>query len=143
MVIRIVARLLVLAAAIWLTAWLVPNVTVDGGFLTYLWIALLFALVNAFIGPVLRVIAFPLTVLTLGLFALVVNAALVGLTAKLSSDFDIDGFWTAVLAALLISVFSAVLNLLLPDRARRRPGRSGRPDRPGRPGRGDGYSARE
>jgi putative membrane protein len=116
MLIRIVFRLLVLAAAIWLTAWLLPNVTVHGGFFTYLWIALLFALVNAFIGPILRLIAFPLTVLTLGLFALVVNAALVGITAKLSHDFNIDGFWTAVLAAILISVFSAVLNVFVPDR---------------------------
>jgi len=113
--IRIVLRLLVLAAAIWVAAWLLPDVTVRGGFVTYLWIALLFALVNAFVGPILRLISFPLTVLTLGLFALVVNAALVGLTAKLSGDFDIDGFWTAVLAAVVISVVSAALNLLVPD----------------------------
>jgi putative membrane protein len=114
--VRIAFRLLVLAGAIWLTAWLLPNVTVHGGFFTYLWIAVLFALVNGFIGPILRLVAFPLTILTLGLFALVVNAALVGITAKLSHDFSIDGFWPAVLAAILISVFSAVLNMLVPDR---------------------------
>lgn len=116
MLIRIVLKLLVLTAAIWLTAWLLPDVTVRGGFLTYLWIAVLFALVNAVIGPILRIVAFPLTVLTLGLFALVVNAALVGITAKLSANFDIDGFWPAVFAAILIAVFSALLNLLVPDR---------------------------
>jgi putative membrane protein len=116
MLTRIALRLLVLAGAIWLTAWLLPNVHVRGGFFTYLWIALLFSLVNMFIGPVLRLIAFPLTILTLGLFALVVNAALVGITAKLSPDFNIRGFWSAVLAAILISVFSAVLNLFVPER---------------------------
>jgi putative membrane protein len=116
MLTRIVLRLLVLTGAIWLTAWLLPNVTVHGGFFTYLWIAVLFALVNMFIGPILRLVALPLTILTLGLFALVVNAGLVGITAKLSKDFNIDGFWSAVLAAILISVFSAVLNLFVPDR---------------------------
>ncbi len=113
MLIRIAVRLLVLAAAIWLTAWLLPDVTVDGGFFTYLWIALLFAVVNAVLGPILHLLALPITAITLGLFALVVNAALVGITAALSSDFSIDGFFTAVLAALLISVFSWAMNLLV------------------------------
>jgi putative membrane protein len=116
MLIRIVMKLLVLAAAIWLTAWLLPNVTVTGGFFTYLWIAVLFALVNVFIGPILHLVALPLTILTLGLFSLVVNAALVGITAALSKNFSVDGFWVAVLAALLISIFSAVLNVFVPDR---------------------------
>ena len=114
MLIRIAIRLVVLAVAIWLTAWLLPDVTVEGGVFTYLWIALLFALVNAFLGPILHLIALPITALTLGLFALVVNAALVGITAALSSDFSIDGFFTAVAAALLISIFSWVINLFIP-----------------------------
>lgn len=113
MLIRILLRLLVLAAAIWLTTWLLPGVNVDGGFLTYLWIALLFALVNAILGPILHLLALPITAITLGLFALVVNAALVGITAALSSDFSIDGFFTAVVAAILISIFSWVMNLFV------------------------------
>lgn len=116
MLIRIVLRVFVLAAAIWLTAWLLPDVTVDGGVFTYLWIAFLFAVVNAVLGPILHLLALPITVITLGLFALVVNAALVGITAALSADFSIDGFFTAVVAAILIAVFSAVLNLLVPDK---------------------------
>lgn len=116
MLTRILLRLLVLAGAIWLTAWLLPDVHVRGGFVTYLWIAVLFSLVNMFIGPILRLIALPFTIVTLGLFALVVNAALIGITARLSTDFNIRGFWTAVLAAILIAVFSAVLNLFVPDR---------------------------
>jgi len=122
MLTRIALRLLVLAAAIWLTAWLVPGVHVRGGFLTYLWIALLFSLVNMFIGPILRLIALPLTILTLGLFAIVVNAALVGITAKLSKDFNIHGFWPAVFAAILIAVFSAALNMFVPDHRSRKLG---------------------
>jgi putative membrane protein len=115
MLIRFLIRLALLACAIGLTAWLLPDVTIEGGVFTYLWIALLFALVNAILGPILHLLALPITVLTLGLFALVVNAALLGLTALLSPDFQIDGFFTAVFAALLISVFSWLINLFVRD----------------------------
>ena len=110
---RLVRRVAILTAAIGITAWLLPGFNVTGGFFAYVWIAVLFGAVNAVIGPVLRVIAFPITVLTLGLFALVVNAALIGITAKLSSHLAIDGFWIAVLSALLISIFSAIGNRLI------------------------------
>ena len=116
MLIRMLLRLGILAVAIGLTAWLVPDVTVDGGFLTYVWIALIFSLVNLIIGPIIRLITLPLNVVTLGLFALVVNAALLGITAALTDDFGIDGFWTAILAAAVVSVISTVLTLLIPDR---------------------------
>ena len=115
MLLRILLRLVVLACAIGLTTWLLPDVDVDGGVFTYLWIALLFAAVNAVLGPILHLIALPITALTLGLFALVVNAALLGITALLTDDLDIDGFFTAVVAALLISLFSWLLNLLVRD----------------------------
>lgn len=118
MLIRILLRLLVLAAAIGLASWIVPGLNVSGGFFTYLWVALLFAIVNAVLGPILHIISLPLTILTLGLFALVVNAALLGITAAISSHLSVDGFWTAILAAILISIFSAILGLLLPDRRR-------------------------
>jgi putative membrane protein len=108
-------RLVVLAAAIGLTAWVLPGFNVSGGFLTYLWVAVIFAIVNVFLGPVLHLIALPVTVLTLGLFALVVNAGLVGITAWISSDLSVDGFWAALVAAILISLFSAVLNLVVRD----------------------------
>src|ERR1700712_8320 len=115
MVIKLLLRWLVLALAIWLAAWIVPGIHVSGGWATYLWVALLFGLVNAVLGPVLRVLAFPLTLLTLGLFALVVNAALVGITAKLTVHLDVDGFWAAVLGALIISLVSTVLNRVVRD----------------------------
>ena len=113
MLIRILVRLVVLACAIGLTTWLLPNVDITGGVFTYLWIALLFALVNAILGPILHLIALPITALTFGLFALVVNAGLVGITAALSSDFNIDGFFAAVFAAILISLFSWLMNLFV------------------------------
>jgi putative membrane protein len=103
-----------LSVAIALTAWLLPGVDVTGGFLTYLWVAVIFSLVNVILGPLLHLLALPITMITLGLFALVVNAALVGITAWISDDLSVDGFLPAFVAAILISVFSALLSLLTP-----------------------------
>lgn len=112
----LLVRLLVVAAAFWVTAWLVPGFEVDGGFFTYLWVALLFGVVNAVLGPILHLISLPLTVLTLGLFALVVNAVILAAVAGLSSKLDVGGFGWTILAALVISIVSAVLGALT-DRA--------------------------
>ncbi|PKH41054.1 hypothetical protein CXG46_10765 [Nocardioides alpinus] len=112
---NLLLRLVVLAAAIALTTAIVPDMDVDGGVLTYFWIALLFAIVNVTLGLVLHLLALPLTILTLGLFALVVNGVLLLVTDWLSRDLQVDGFFTAILAALIIAVITAVLHVLLPD----------------------------
>lgn len=114
MIVRLLIRWVLLAVAIALTAWLLPGFDVDGGFLTYLWIAVIFSFVNVILGPILHLLSLPITVITLGLFALVVNAALVGITAWLSDDLSVDGFVPAFFAAILIAVFSAFLSLLAP-----------------------------
>jgi putative membrane protein len=116
MIVRLLLKLVALAVAIAIATSLVSGIDVSGGAATYLWVAFLLALVNIFIGPIVRLISLPLTILTLGLFALVINAALLGLTAWLSSDLSIDGFWAAFLAALIISICTAVFDLLIPDR---------------------------
>jgi putative membrane protein len=72
------------------------------------------------IGTVLRVVTLPLTILTLGLSALLVNAALVGITAGLTDYMSVSGFWAALFAGLLIAIFSMVLNALLHPRRRDR-----------------------
>jgi putative membrane protein len=112
-VIRLIVRLLVLAAAIAVTAWLLPGFDVTGGFFTYLWIAAIYAVVNIVLGPLLHLISLPVTVLTLGLFAFVVNAALVGITAALTDHLSVSSFWVALFAAIIITLVSAVLRLLL------------------------------
>ena len=71
---------------------------------TYLWIGLLFGIVNAVVGPILRLVAFPFVVLTLGLFLLLVNAALLGLTAAITDRLDLSGFVPAVLGGLVLAV---------------------------------------
>ena len=103
----------VLAAAIALTAALVPSVDVQGGFFTLLWVALLFGLVNALIGPLLRLISLPFTLMTFGLFALVLNAVLLMLTAGLSDNLSVGGFFPSVLAAFLIALISTIIGFVV------------------------------
>jgi len=99
-----------LAVAFAVTEWLVPAVDVDGGVLTYIGVAALFGLVNALIGSVLRLLSIPLLLITFGLFALVINAALLGITAGLTDVLDVGGFFSTVVAAFLISVVSAAVS---------------------------------
>ena len=80
---------------------------------TYLWIGLLFGVVNAIVGPVLRLLSLPFVVLTLGLFLLVVNAALLGLTAALSDRLTINGFGTALVGGLILAVVSWLADQVL------------------------------
>ncbi len=75
-----------------------------GEYGTYLWIGLIFGVVNAIVGPILRLLSLPFVVLTLGLFLLVVNAALLGLTAAISDRLTVDGFGTAVLGGLILAL---------------------------------------
>ena len=84
-----------------------------GEFGTYLWIGLIFGVVNAIVGPLLRLLSLPFVVLTLGLFLLVVNAALLGLTAALSDRLTVDGFGTAVLGGLILAVVGWLADQLL------------------------------
>jgi putative membrane protein len=100
---RLIGKFLVIAGAVWLAAYFVPGVLVAGGVVSYLVIALIFALVNVFVRPLLKLLAFPLLLLTLGLFLIVINAAMFGLTALLTDRLDLDGIAPAVIGSLIIS----------------------------------------
>jgi putative membrane protein len=100
---RLIARFLVVAAAVWLVARYVPGIRVLEGVSSYFVIALIFAVVNVLVKPVLKLLSFPLLLLTLGLFLLVINAALFGLTALLTDRLEVDGITPAVIASLVIS----------------------------------------
>jgi putative membrane protein len=97
------------AIAIWVATLLISGIHVYGGALTYLWIGVLFGVVNAVLGSILRLFTLPLVVLTLGLFSLIISTAMLALTAALSSKLDIDNFGAAFLAALVVAVVSAVV----------------------------------
>ncbi|MEU6392477.1 phage holin family protein [Streptomyces sp. NPDC046939] len=87
---------------------------------TLILVALLFGLVNWLVKPVVKVLTFPLFILTLGLITLVVNALMLLLTSwladKLDLSFHVEGFWTAVLGGLIISIVSWALNVVLPEK---------------------------
>jgi putative membrane protein len=101
----------VLAGAFAVTAWLLAGVDVSGGVWGYIWVSLLFGIINLFIGTILRIITLPLTLLTFGLFLIIVNALLLQITDALSSHFTIDEFWwTAIWAAIILTLATMVLD---------------------------------
>jgi membrane protein len=122
MLFRVLVNWLVIAAAVWAATAVVPGIDVPGGFFTYLFVSLLLGLVNAILGPLLHLIALPLSVLTLGLSALVVNGILLAVTAGLSTRLDIAGLGSAILGALVIAVVTTVLELVLRPVTRERAG---------------------
>ncbi len=109
----ILVRWVVLAVAFAVTAWLIDGMTIHGGVTAYLWLALLFGVVNALLGTIVRLLTLPLTIITLGLFSIVVNALMLVVTDALSKSLSIDRFfWTAILAAITLSIVSVILDVL-------------------------------
>jgi putative membrane protein len=97
-----------LAFSMWIATLVVPGITVAGGVTTYLWVALLFGLINSVFGSIIKVLTFPVSIVTFGLFLLVVNAAMLSLTARWSEKLEVTGFWSALFASLIISVITTV-----------------------------------
>ena len=110
-------RLLVVALGLWLASELVPGIAIHGAG-TLLGAALLLGIVNASVRPLLIVLTFPITVLTLGLFLLVVNAAMLGLVAWVFDNFTIAGFWPAVFGAIVVSVTGWLASYFIGPRGR-------------------------
>jgi putative membrane protein len=119
---RFLVRLLVNAAALWVATRIVPGVTYSGGVLPMLVVALVFGIVNAVIGTAAKILTFPIILLTLGIFILVINGLMLMLTSVLSSalelGFHVRGFWAAFWGALVVSVVSTLLSLLVRDSRR-------------------------
>lgn len=112
------------AGALAIAVWLLDKITLTGDSTgkkagTLIVVALLFGLVNFLVKPIVKVLTFPLFILTLGLITLVVNALMLLLTSwladKLDLSFHVEGFWTAVLGGLIISIVSWALHVVLPD----------------------------
>ncbi|MDX2527796.1 phage holin family protein [Streptomyces europaeiscabiei] len=112
------------AGALAVAVWLIDKITLTGDSTgkevgTLLLVALVFGLVNAVVKPLVQLLTLPLFILTLGLFTLIVNALMLLLTSWLADvldlSFHVEGFWTAVLGGLIISIISWALSLVLPD----------------------------
>ena len=106
-----ITRLIVGVLAVLISAWLLPGVHVDG-VLTAILVALVISFLNAFVRPVLILLTIPVTIFTLGLFLLVINALLILLCDKIVDGFSVSGFWTALAFSLILSLVSAVLQSL-------------------------------
>lgn len=112
-----IVRWLITAAAVWVAAELVGGIHLEGWKSTLL-VALILGLLNVYLKPLLIVLGLPALVLSLGLFLIVINTALLGLTAWIAGKFDsihfaIDGFWDALFGAIIISIVSWLLSMLI------------------------------
>jgi putative membrane protein len=110
-------RWLILAVAVWVAAEIVPGIHLDGWESTVI-VALILSLLNMFVKPLLVAISLPVTILTLGLFLIIINTAMLGLTAWIAGQmddlrFDIDDFWAALVGAIIISIVSFVLGIFI------------------------------
>src|SRR5688572_32889904 len=112
--IQLIIRLLLSALGVMLVAYLVPGIAVAS-----FWIALIAAIiigvVNALVRPLLHLIALPITILTLGLFSLIINAACFGLAAWLVPGFSVAGFGPAFFGALAFAIYGWLINVLITD----------------------------
>ena len=126
---RFLGHLVIVAAALWLTSLILPGMHLgDGGaslvsqILTVLAIALVFAIVDAIVRPILALLTLPITCLTLGLFLLVINALMLLLTAWLAGLLGLplafDSFWWALLAGVIVGILSSIFESILGSASR-------------------------
>ena len=112
-------QLVVNAAALWVATQLVPGVSYQGGAGPFLVVALIFGIINTTLRPITKLLTCPLILVTLGLFALVVNGLMLWLTSTLAAQFGINfhvaGFFPAFWGALVVSIVSTVLSMVVRD----------------------------
>jgi putative membrane protein len=110
-------RLTLNAFALWIVSLVVPGIQADGVLATFV-AALVLGILNALVRPVVLLLTLPINLLTLGLFTFVINALMLEMTASVVRGFTVDGFGSALLGALLLSVVSFALNVFVNDRGR-------------------------
>ena len=120
---KLLLRVVVTALGLWVATAIVPGVEVGGEgvdqAVTLALVAVVFGVVNALIGPIIKVLAFPLYLLTFGLIAIVANALLFWLTGWLAGlldlEFIVEGFWAALLGALVVAIVSWAIGAIARD----------------------------
>lgn len=114
---NLIIRLLLTAVAVIILAKFLPGVAV-AGFTSAIILAIVLAILDAFLKPILVILTLPITILTLGLFLLVINACIILLADHFMDSFQVDGFWIALLFSLLLTFLQSVLYSLL-DKGRK------------------------
>ncbi|MGO1972069.1 MAG: phage holin family protein [Propionibacteriaceae bacterium] len=126
---RLILRLLANAAALAVATFLLSGITINAAttqekILTLLFVALIFGVINAAVKPIFKLVSLPVVLLTLGLFLVVINALLLMLTSwvaeRVRLGWHVEGFWTAVVGSLIVSVVSVVLGLFVPEKKENR-----------------------
>jgi putative membrane protein len=116
-----IVQLLINAGALYVAVLLVPDLDFsfepDGAWLKFLLVAFIFGLVNTFVRPVLRILTFPITIMTLGIFLIVINALMLILTGVISAELDlgltVDGFLAAFLGAIVVAIVGFALSMVI------------------------------
>jgi putative membrane protein len=115
-------RLLINAAALWVATYVVPGISYQGRWTSLLIVALVFGVLNASVRRLIKVLTFPLLILTLGLFTFVINALMLMLTGwfsdRLNLGFHVAGFWSAFWGGLVVSIISLTLSIFVRSRRR-------------------------
>ncbi len=118
---KFILRWVINAIALYLAILIVPGISLNSGFVSIIWLALIFGLVNALFRPLISLLTCPLILLTLGLFTLVINTFLFWLTSVIGQSFGLalviaqPVWWNAFLGGLIVSVVSVVMTLILKD----------------------------
>jgi putative membrane protein len=107
------------ALALYVAVLIVPGIEFEGNWIGLVWLALIFGLLNALVRPLLKFLTCPLIILTLGLFTIVINTIMLMLTSWIGQSFNlglfVNGFWSAVLGSLVISLVSMIMTLIFHD----------------------------
>ncbi len=108
---NLIIKIIISSLAVFLTSYLLPGIEVDT-YITAIWVAIVLALLNGFLKPLLVILTIPATILTLGFFLLVINAAIIMLADHFVDGFVVNGFWWALLFSLVLSVITSVMESL-------------------------------
>lgn len=111
---NLLIRLLINALAVFIIAHLLEGVEVNG-YVGAIIVALVLAILNLFVKPILIIFTLPVTILTLGLFLLVINALIILLADKLIDGFGVNGFWTALIFSILLSILQSILHTIFKE----------------------------
>jgi len=121
---KFILRWAINALALFVAVRFVPGISLQGGWMDILWLALIFGMINAFLRPLLKLLTCPLIVLTLGLFTLLINTFLFWLTGQVGQvfgvGFTLDGFLPAFFGALVVSLVSIIMSMILKDELKSR-----------------------
>lgn len=108
----LILQIIISSIAVYFTAWLLPGISVKG-FGTAVLVAIVIGILNVILKPILQFLSFPITVLTLGLFLLVINTIIILIAGAIVSNFQVENFWWALLFSIIMSIVVSILEAII------------------------------